>query len=974
MPIKHLREVISKNSNHRGKKGLKNIWILLLSIVGGVALLGFFALTIMLAWVSRDLPNPNALLQRNVDQSTKIYDRTGQTLLYEIHGDVQRTLVQIKDLPDYVKHAVVAIEDKNFYKHHGISWSGLIRAFVVNTVKGKRIGATSTLTQQFIRNAVLTNERSITRKLKEVLLSLQIERKYSKDDILQLYLNEIPYGSTMYGIESAAQGYFGKPAKDLTLDEAALLASMPQAPDLYNPYGTGSRGDNRETLVGRQKYVLTQMAEQGYVSKEQAEEAKKVDTLAKLIPRKKIGNIKAPHFVMMIQSQLNEQFGQRTVETGGLKVITTLDWEKQQMAEKAVVEGVEAKGERYGFTNAGLVSIDPKTGQILALVGSKDYYDKEHDGEVNIAISKRQPGSSFKPIVYAAGFTKGYLPETVLWDVKTDFNTDTGKYSPNNYNLAEHGPVSVRMALQGSLNIPAVKMLYLAGVNYVLQLASELGYTTLTDPARYGLSLVLGGGEVKLLEHVAAYGAFATDGVIKPTASVLSVEQPNGTKLTEWKDSDGKKVFEPQIARLISNVLSDNNARAYIFGTQNNLTLPGRPVAAKTGTTNDYNDAWTVGYTPSLVTGVWVGNMDDKEMKRGADGSVIAAPIWKEYMTAALKGTPVEQFKAPASAPEGTRDVLLGKSVEQTVNIDAMTGKLATEYTPPENVVQKNFRIAHSILYYVDKSNPTGPAPEHPEQDPQFKNWEGAVQAWATKNGWSATGTAPTEYDDVHTKDMIPQVMIMAPGQNQDLHSRSIQMTVAVSAQRTIQTVSASIQGYVIGSSHIATAEGQWIIQGTIPNAIEKGFQEITIEAIDDVGNRGKASVTINLLQDAQALKLKITQPQPNARFSADQFPQNVFIQVSDLSDVNRADLYLETPSGEIRLIGSNIKPQDNPVQFSWSYLQGSGTYKLYAEAVKVDGEKMKGDGIQVTVTPAKVNAQPLINFSTSTTGEGESR
>jgi membrane carboxypeptidase/penicillin-binding protein PbpC len=564
----------------------------------------------------------------------------------------------------------------------------------------------------------------------------------------------------------------------------------------------------------------------------------------------------------------------------------------------------------------------------------------------------------------------------VLWDVKTNFSTETGNYSPNNYNLIEHGPVTLRQALQGSLNIPAVKMLYLAGVNRVLDLAERMGYTTFKDRNRFGLSLVLGGGEVKLTEHVGAYGAFATEGILKPSASVLSVEQPNGDKLSEWKDSEGTRVFDAQIARLISNVLSDNAARAYIFGAQNNLTLPGRPVAAKTGTTNDYNDAWTMGYTPSLAAGVWVGNMNGAEMKRGADGSVVAAPIWKAFMTEALKGKPVEQFTAPAAPPDGTRDVLLGKSFEQIVKIDAMTGKLATEYTPQDQIIEKSFRVPHSILYYVDKENPTGPAPEHPEQDPQFNNWEGAVKTWAEKNGWNATGTAPTEYDDVHTKDSIPQVNVLAPQQTERVDTRSINIRVSVSATRNIQSVNASIQGYVIGSSHAQTAEGQWIIQGEIPNAIEKGFQEITIEAIDDVGNRGIATVTINLVSDSQTLLLRITDPEPNQKIAMDQFPRTVSVQISDLTDVNRADLYLETPNGDIRLIGSNIKPQSNPVIFNWSYTQGPGIYKLYAEALKTNGEKIKGDGIQVTLTPAKaiIPLEIIPTVSTGTTGEGESR
>ncbi|MFA6131416.1 MAG: transglycosylase domain-containing protein, partial [Patescibacteria group bacterium] len=371
------RPTLSSVKHWRWKKILKTILTL------GIAALviGGFALTLLLAWVSRDLPSPNVLQTREIPQSTKIYDRTGQHLLYEIHGDEKRTLLKFEDIPSDLKHATVAIEDRAFYQHHGVYWRGLVRALIMSVLKSQRVQGTSTLTQQLVKNAILDNQRSILRKAKEFILALQIERVYSKDQILQMYLNEVPYGSNIYGIESASQTYFGKPAKQLTLDESALLAAIPQAPDLYSPYGTGVRGDNRGRLVTRQHLILSLMVEQGYTTKEQADAAKLIDTLKKIAPHR-IGDISAPHFVMYVRSMLVEKYGQKVVEQGGLNVITTLDWDKQQIAEREVVKGVEAKGATYKFTNASLISLDPKTGQVLAMVGSKDFFDKDIDGQV----------------------------------------------------------------------------------------------------------------------------------------------------------------------------------------------------------------------------------------------------------------------------------------------------------------------------------------------------------------------------------------------------------------------------------------------------------------------------------------------------------------------------------------------------------------------------------------------------------------
>lgn len=950
MPIKHRfeseRATVKRPRpfwDFRRKIRGKTLFFWLAIAGASVVTTGLMAITIAFAWYSRDLPDPNALLERDVPQSTKIFDRTGEILLYEIHGDENRTLLKVEDIPDAIKWATVAIEDKNFYSHHGIDWKGLVRAFVKNTLQGKRIGGTSTLTQQFVKNAILTNERSIERKLKEVVLALQIERLYTKDQILQLYLNEIPYGSTMYGIESAAIGYFGKSAKELTLDESALLAALPQAPDLYSPYGTGSRGDNRERLVGRQKYIINLMVEQGFISKEQADAAKEIDTLKKLVP-KKIGDIKAPHFITYVRSLLVEKYGQRLVEQGGLRVTTSLDWDLQQIAEEEVKRGVDEKGEIYRFTNAALAAIETKTGRIVSMVGSKDFFDQEHDGQVNVTLRPRQPGSSFKPIVYAAGFLKGYTPEMTLWDVNTVFKTDIKNYEPKNYDLKEHGPVSARLALQGSLNIPAVKMLYLVGVGRVLDFAEKLGYGTLGDRSRFGLSLVLGGGEVKLLEHVNAYAVFANEGKLVSNVAILKVEDDKGAILEEWKQSDGQEVMDKNAARLISNVLSDNGARSYIFGANNALTLLGRSVAAKTGTTNNYHDAWTVGYTPSLAAGVWVGNNDNAEMKRGADGSVIAAPIWQAFMKRATKGTPVEKFTSPAPN-DATKSILLGKAHETPVKIDRVSGKLATEFTPPELVEEKIFFDAHSELWYLDKDDPRGPAPTDPNRDPQFQNWESAVKQWVEKEQWNTTSTPPTENDDLHTQGSAPQIALIAPQANETWTTRTPVITVSVTAQRLITRIEATMDGIAVGSA----LNGTQSFIARVPNSIEIGFHDLTVTAYDDVGNRGSVTVSINLTADKLPQDANISSPANGSTLTSSMFPYTMSVGISDSTTVNKIDVYLQNiQTGNSRLLFSDVSPQKTSLEFIWNEKPNPGTYSIYA--VIVDKENQTTPGGRVTI------------------------
>lgn len=941
--LRNLRLKLRPLSRKLGPKA----WIALkIAVLGGLSLtvIGLFVFTLFAAWVSRDLPDPNSLITRSVQQSTKIYDRTGEHLLYEIHGDERRTLVKIENIPDSMQKAAIAIEDRLFYEHNGIYWRGMVRAVIMSVLKGQKLQGTSTLTQQLVRNAILTTERSYTRKLKEIILSLQIEQKYSKQEILQMYLNEIPFGSNLYGVESAAQTYFGKSAKDLTLDESALFAAIIQRPDYFSPYGTGLSGDNRTQLVQRQHTVLDKMVAEKFITRAEADAAKEIKTLDKIKPRS-IGNIDAPHFVMYVRDLLETTYGDRTVAQGGLKVITTLNWDMQKAAEEEVKKGVENLGTRYKFTNAALVALEPKTGQVLSMVGSKDFYDEEHDGQFNVTLSKRQPGSSFKPIVYAAAFMRGYLPETQLWDVNTIFKTDIGTYEPKNYSLKENGPVSIRQALAGSLNIPAVKVLYLVGVGRVLDFAESLGYTTLADRSRFGLSLVLGGAEVKPIEHAAAFAAFATEGEWRPTSAVLRVEDADGKILEEWKAPEPRRVMDQQIARLINDVLSDNNARSYIFGGSNYLTLPDRPVAAKTGTTNNNHDAWTAGYTPDLVSIVWVGNNDNAEMKSGADGSIVAAPIWQAFMKRALKGKPVSSFTKPAP-PETTKPALLGKVFEQKIKVNMLTGKLATDQTPPELVEERIGREAHTILYYVDKDDPTGPPPNNPADDPQFSNWESAVQAWVTKTGWNATSTIPTETDDAFTNATRPQVSINSPQANTSIFSRQTQVSLSITSARQIIRVEAFVDGTSVGSG----IGEPWNFPIRIPNRIGKGFRTLLVRAYDNMGQWGETSVTFNLEAEIDPTEplMEILSPANGEIWARSTFPKIIRVRMENPSQYERVDVSFIGGDSLDRLVGTQTNPTSNDLTVSVPAGPPAGRYDIVVKAKKVGVDQY--DRIQTSV------------------------
>ena len=924
-----------------------------LLIVSAVFMAGSIFVLGVFAFVSRDLPDPNALTERNIPETTKIYDRTGEHKLYEIFGSQNRTLVKLQKgfcTPDDSKletdehgipllsvQATITAEDRNFCKHGGFSVMGLMRAVLFG---GSR-GGGSTLTQQLVKNAILTNERTLTRKAKELILSIELERRYSKDDIIQIYFNEIPYGSTYYGIEAASQNYYGKHVSDLTLGQIATLAAIPKAPTTYV--------NNPDLLKARRDYILDGMADQKFITKDQAAEAKKEDT--KL--NDTVSNIDAPHFVFYVKAQLEDKYGQREVEEGGLKVITSLDWDKQQIAEEEVKKGVEARGKANNFSNAALVAIDPKTGQVLAMVGSKDYFDDTIQGQVNVATRLRQPGSSFKPIVYAKGFDLGYTPNTVLWDVKTQFSTDTGNpYAPNDYDGGERGPIRVRDALQGSLNIPAVQMVYLVGVGRALSFAEQLGYTSFGDRSRFGLSIVLGGAEVRLVEHTNAYAAFAAEGVHHDLASILKVEDAHGNVLEEWKPSDGTKVLEPNVARTITDVLSDNGARAYVFGASSPLQLGDRPVAAKTGTTNDFRDGWTMGYTPSLAAGVWAGNNDNSALKRGSDGVVVAAPIWNAFMKRALAGTPVESFVKPDLKPTGKR-MLDGELAGTTVTVDKFTGKLATEFTPPSMRVEKTFAEYHTILKYVDKNDPLGPVPEHPENDPQYNAWEAGVQDWIVRQQ-TATGiqisnqAAPTEFDDVHIPSNFPSITIESPTSGVVLTERQIDVSVNAFAPRGARRVEFYLDGFYLG----ADGDLPFELHTRIPNTVTRGFHTLKAVAYDDAENSASDTIGVKIDSDATGSGFDVIDPK-NGQVIEKTVPSfAVAVSIENPTDYFSVSVWAKpVGSGSPQLIAIVQDPTSPFISINWP-LPDPGDWVLSASAVrKSDNQRIDTAGIVVHVT-----------------------
>lgn len=803
------------------------------------ALLGLiFFVALVFAWFSKDLPTPGKIKKRHAVESSRILDREGN-VLYQISGDERRTVIKSEEIPDHVKNAAVALEDKDFYKHYGIDFRGILRAVYYNITKKRATGqGGSTITQQFIKNAILSPKRTFTRKIKEVILAIELELMYSKDEILVMYLNEIPFGSNAYGIQAASETYFDKSAKDLTLTESAILVSLPQAPTYYSPYG-----DHRDALYFRALHALKKMEEQGYITEDEKVLAQAPIKNKEVVFSRFKADIKAPHFVFYIREHLAAKYGDRLLEEGGLEITTTLDPGKQTLAEEVVQNGAQRNHARYGGYNAALVAIDPKTGQILAMVGGRDYFDLEHDGNVNVTTRARQPGSAFKPVVYSTLFKGEWAPGSNLFDLQTDFGAG---YTPKNNDGRTQGPTTIREALGSSLNIPAVKALALAGMDNTLSTAKDMGITTLDDPERYGLSLVLGGGEVKPLELTGAFGVLANKGIKEDSTGILKVVDSTGKILEEYEESKKKnQVLDENIAYQISNVLSDNDAKLRGFGSaRNTLYNPGRLYATKTGTTTDFRDAWTLGYTPSFVAGVWAGNNDNSAMASGAYGSMAAAPIWREFMDRALDGTGAEEFSRPATIEDVTVDKLSGKlpsggettrdifapwqiptersDMHIKLKIDKLTGKRAKEGCPDAYTEEKTFSNIHSEM-------------------PDNSNWEQPVRAWAAARGLLNPPPSGEETCAALEGGNRPQISISTPLDG-DSVSGTRTIKASVNAPLGAKQVEFFIDNVSIGTDTASPYQFSYNF-----NNLSSGNHTIKVKVTDGADLSAEDSITVSV-------------------------------------------------------------------------------------------------------------------------------
>lgn len=674
----------------------------------------FLFVGVSILWVAfTPIPALNSFDPQKVADSTKIYDRNGTTILYDLNHNMKRQVVPLSNIPPDLQHATISIEDARFYQHGGISFTGIARSFLVDITRGNLSQGGSTLTQQVVKNTILTGKKSLIRKLQEWILSERLEARYSKDQILEFYFNVTPYGGTIYGAQAASRAFFGKDAQGLDLAESAYLAAIPQLPTYYSPYG-----NNRDALDARKNIVLDRMLQYGYITKEQHDQAQKEVVT---FQRQQDNSIIAPHFVFYLEQQLEQEYGP-DVATQGLTVISTIDVDLQNKMQDIVSKYAPQIQQNYNASNESVVAIDPKTGQVLGMIGSRDYFDTKIDGNYNAALALRQPGSSFKPFVYATDLQKGFTPDTIIFDLPTQFSTvcspsdnfnDTPPcYAPGNYDSKFRGPMTFTTALAQSINIPAVKALYLAGIPNVLTLAKNMGLTSLGQSSDYGLSLALGAAEVRLLDITSAYSAFANDGTLNPPTGILKITDSHGNVVQEFKNQP-RQVLDSEIAREMSSMLSNNDARQPEYPPDNPFHFPGYDVAAKTGTTNESRDAWTIGYTPSIAIGVWAGNNDNSPMVKEIAGYIVA-PMWHDIMQYALTKYPQQFFTPPQPIPDSVPGALRG--------------------------MNSNGSAYHDILYWVNKDDPRGGG--NSQNDGQFPYWEYPLSGYAPGMQYSSTSSS----------------------------------------------------------------------------------------------------------------------------------------------------------------------------------------------------------------------------------------
>ena len=715
------------------------------------------------AYFRKDLPNPREINSRVLSQSTKFFDRTGEHLLYEVYGDENRTIVSFDKISDNAKWATVAVEDKDFYEHGGVSFSGIARAAWSNVASGDATGqGGSTITQQFIKNSLLTTDQTYTRKVQEIILALELERLYSKEEILSFYLNEIPYGPQEYGIEAAAQSFFRKNASELTIAESSMLAALPQAPTYFSPYG-----DHTDDLIDRQHVIINLMRDQGYITDEQATEAKDADILASITPldeRSLYNDIIAPHFVLQAQSQLEEDFTAPVIRNGGYKVITTLDVELQEIAEKAVKDadngGFCDRNGKCG-DNAAIVASDTKTGQVTALVGSRNFNYPGY-GSFNAALADRQPGSSFKPFDYAQLFYNDrWGPDSFIYDTSTSW----GDWKPKNFDGGFRKQMRVRQAIGESRNIPAVKAMDIATVDATVGLAIAMGNTSLADDPSYDLSYALGAGEVKLAEHTHAYGTFARGGKYVEQSYILKVEDSNGETLFEWEQDAGEQVLDEEIAYLITDVLKDDVARSRTFGANNsNLVVPGLLHTVKTGSTDESVDGLMMGYSAHMAVGVWVGNHDNTPMDSFTSHQT--GPIFTQFLREAHEKKNLDFGAEIQERPAGVKSIKLstqtGYAADETTK-QTYTGLFPSWHKPETSSDTQKFTIDK-----ISEKLATDCTPERAKEEksglgkwPEVLSDDYRFTSWSKTAGYGDSGSGPKEEDDVHKcSDDLPQISL----------------------------------------------------------------------------------------------------------------------------------------------------------------------------------------------------------------------
>lgn len=818
-PFRFLGSLVSRKAKSRrvspAQKRLRRVKLVRWGAIGGlvavvVGVLGFFGLY---AWYAKDLPQPGEVV-RQKGFSTRIFDREGE-LLYDLYNTERRIPIRMEDAPEYLRQATIAIEDRDFYKHQGFDFLTVIR-IPYNLIVRHRVVGGSTLTQQLVKNALLTSERTVARKFKELILSLQIERRFSKDEILEMYLNEAPYGGTAWGVGAAADMYFKKEIKELSVVEAAFLAGLPQRPSIYSPFAGKEDKQGKPFWQGRTEMVLDKMKDQGYLTNLSYQEA--LVELDSMEFERTISNIQAPHFVFYVRDQLEDIFGEEVVESGGLQVTTTLDLKLHQEAEQIVKEEVEDVT-YLNITNGAAMVIDPQTGQILSMVGSADYFAQEatQEGEVtlggqfNVAVDGlRQPGSSIKPVTYLAMLQRGYTPASMLMDVETEFATGTDPtekpYQPKNYDGQFRGPVSLRSALGSSINVPAVKSVALVGVENFLRLAYQLGFESL-EPTRdnlkrFGLAVTLGGGEVRLLDLVTAYSALANGGTKVQPVSILKVIDMNGNVLFQHQPMPGSQVMAPEEAFLMNHMLSDNNARLLAFGANSLLNI-GRPIAVKTGTTNDMKDNWTVGWSQEVMVGTWVGNNDNSAMKQVASGITGASPIWRRIMFAAIEhgyGTPewqvpseIEQvqvdnlsgYPAHDGFPEKTEYVIKGTlpSLPDPIHTKLQLCRGEDKLATPAKIAAGDYDEREYIVIQVDD----------PVSRDEKNRWQEAVGAWINAQDDSRY-KPPTEYCGQENEIYVE---LKKPEHEKKYESEEIEVEIRAESGEGIEKIELIVDGEV---------------------------------------------------------------------------------------------------------------------------------------------------------------------------------